>query len=78
MTVKSPALYLLAPISDSWVFEIGAVYDSIRVPRPITTRCCRARQAKASRTSAHAGDITVTKYFGRTAVVGTRRIFDGR
>ena len=29
MTVNSPALYMLAPISDSWVFEIGAVYDNI-------------------------------------------------
>ena len=34
MTVKSPALYMLAPISDSWVFEIGAVYDNISGASP--------------------------------------------
>ena len=34
ITVKSPALYLLTPITDDWVFEIGAVYDSISGASP--------------------------------------------
>ena len=34
MTIKSPALYLLTPITNDWVFEIGAVYDSISGASP--------------------------------------------
>ena len=34
MTIHSPALYMLAPISTDWVFEIGAVHDSISGASP--------------------------------------------
>ena len=34
MKVSSPALYLLTPLTDDWVFEIGAVYDSISGASP--------------------------------------------
>ena len=34
MKVGSPALYMLAPITDEWVFEIGAVYDNISGASP--------------------------------------------
>ena len=68
MTVKSPALYLLAPISDSWVFEIGAVYDSMTGASPYYHTVLSGASGEGVEDKRAAGDITVTKYFGRTAV----------
>lgn len=68
MTVKSPALYLLAPISDSWVFEIGAVYDNISGASPYYHTVLSGASGVGVEDKRLAGDITVTKYFGRTAV----------
>ncbi len=68
MTVKSPALYMLAPISDSWVFEIGAVYDSMTGASPYYHTTLSGASGEGVEDKRAAGDITVTKYFGRTAV----------
>jgi hypothetical protein len=68
MTVNSPALYLLAPISDSWVFEIGAVYDSMTGASPYYHTVLSGASGVGVEDKRLAGDITVTKYFGRTAV----------
>ena len=68
MTVNSPALYLLTPISDSWVFEIGAVYDSMTGASPYYHTVLSGASGVGVEDKRLAGDITVTKYFGRTAV----------
>jgi len=68
MTVNSPALYLLAPISDSWVFEIGAVYDSMTGASPYYHTVLSGASGEGVEDKRLAGDFTVTKYFGRTAV----------
>ncbi len=68
MTIKSPALYLLAPINDSWVFEIGAVYDSMTGASPYYHTVLSGASGEGVEDKRAAGDITVTKYFGRTAV----------
>jgi Protein of unknown function (DUF3570) len=68
MTVKSPALYLLAPISDSWVFEIGAVYDDVSGASPYYHTVLSGASGQGVQDARTQGDITVTKYFNRTAV----------
>lgn len=68
ITVSSPALYLLAPISDSWVFEIGAVYDNITGASPYYHTVLSGASGQGVEDKRAAGDLTVTKYFGRTAV----------
>ncbi len=68
MTVQSPALYLLAPISEDWVFEIGAVYDNISGASPYYHTVLSGASGAGIKDARTAGDITVTKYFGRTAV----------
>jgi len=68
ITVKSPALYLLAPISESWVFEIGAVYDNITGASPYYHTVLSGASGEGVEDKRAAGDITVTKYFGRTAI----------
>ena len=68
MTVKSPALYLLAPINDSWVFEIGAVYDDVSGASPYYHTVLSGASGKGIEDGRAAGDLTVTKYFGRTAL----------
>ncbi len=68
MTVKSPALYMLAPISDSWVFEIGAVYDNVSGASPYYHTVLSGASGQGIEDGRFQGDMTVTKYFGRTAV----------
>jgi len=68
MTVNSPALYLLAPISDSWVFEIGAVYDDVSGASPYYHTVLSGASGQGIQDGRTQGDLTVTKYFGRTAV----------
>ncbi len=68
MTIQSPALYLLAPISEDWVFEIGAVYDNISGASPYYHTVLSGASGKGIKDARTAGDLTVTKYFGRTAL----------
>ena len=68
MTVKSPALYMLAPISDSWVFEIGGVYDNVSGASPYYHTVLSGASGQGIQDGRFQGDITVTKYFGRTAL----------
>jgi len=69
MKVTSPALYMLAPISDSWVFEIGAVYDDISGASPYYHTVLSGASGRGVKDERTAADLTVTKYFGgRTAV----------
>ncbi len=68
MTVQSPALYLLAPISETWVFEIGAVYDSVSGASPYFHTVLSGASGRPIEDGRTAIDATVTKYFGRTAI----------
>ena len=68
ITVNSPALYLLAPISDSWVFEIGAVYDNVSGASPYYHSVLSGASGQGITDGRTQGDLTVTKYFGRTAI----------
>ncbi len=69
MTVNSPALYMLAPITDEWVFEIGAVHDSMSGASPKFHTVLSGASGRGIEDERNAADITVTKYFGgRTAL----------
>ena len=68
MTINAPALYLLAPISDSWVFEIGAVYDNVSGASPYYHSVLSGASGQGIKDNRYAGDLTVTKYFNRTAI----------
>jgi hypothetical protein len=68
MTVKSPALYLLAPISSDWVFEIGAVHDSMSGASPTYHTVLSGASGVGIEDRRTAADVTVTRYFGRTAL----------
>jgi hypothetical protein len=69
MKVGSPALYMLAPISDEWVFEIGAVYDNISGASPYYHTVLSGASGRGIKDQRTAADITVTKYFaGHTSV----------
>src|SRR5512136_1098990 len=69
MKVSSPALYMLAPITDSWVFEIGAVYDHISGASPYYHTVLSGASGKGVHDARTAADLQVTKYFAsRTSV----------
>ena len=68
MTINSPALYMLAPISEDWVFEIGAVYDNISGASPYYHSVLSGASGQGIKDGRIAGDFTLTKYFGRTAI----------
>ncbi|HTN50245.1 MAG TPA: DUF3570 domain-containing protein [Burkholderiaceae bacterium] len=72
MTVKSPALYLLTPITDDWVFEIGAVYDSISGASPYYHTTLSGASGKGIHDARKAADVTVTKYFANRTSVAVR------
>lgn len=73
MKITSPALYLLTPITEDWVFEIGAVYDKISGASPyyhsVLSGASNVGGIKDART---AFDGTITKYFGNRTSVAVR------
>ncbi len=75
MTVKSPALYLLAPITDDWVFEIGAVYDSISGASPYYHTTLSGASGLGIKDARTAVDVTVTKYFANRTSVAIRAAY---
>ena len=75
MTVKSPALYLLTPIADDWVFEIGAVYDSISGASPYYHTTLSGASGKGIQDGRTAADVTVTKYFANRTSVAIRAAY---
>jgi len=75
MTVKSPALYLLTPITDDWVFEIGAVYDSMSGASPYYHTTLSGASGKGIEDARTAADITVTKYFANRTSVAVRAAY---
>ena len=75
MTVKSPALYLLTPITDDWVFEIGAVYDSISGASPYYHTTLSGASGLGIEDARTAVDVTVTKYFANRTSVAIRAAY---
>jgi hypothetical protein len=72
MKVSSPALYLLAPLTDDWVFEIGAVYDSISGASPYFHTTLSGASGLGIKDGRTAADVTVTKYFANRTSVAVR------
>jgi hypothetical protein len=75
MTVNAPALYLLTPITDDWVFEIGAVYDSISGASPYYHSTLSGASGQGIRDARTATDVTVTKYFANRTSVAVRAAY---
>jgi hypothetical protein len=75
MTIKSPALYLLTPITDDWVFEIGAVYDSISGASPYYHSVLSGASGEGIKDGRTAADFTVTKYFANRTSVAVRAAY---
>jgi hypothetical protein len=75
MTVKSPALYLLTPLTDDWVFEIGAVYDSISGASPYYHTTLSGASGMGIEDGRIAADVTVTKYFANRTSVAVRAAY---
>ena len=75
MTVKSPALYLLTPITDDWVFEIGAVYDSMSGASPYYHTTLSGASGLGIKDARTAVDVTVTKYFANRTSVAIRAAY---
>ena len=72
MKVSSPALYLLTPLTDDWVFEIGAVYDSISGASPYYHTTLSGASGQGIKDGRTAADVTVTKYFANRTSVAIR------
>lgn len=69
MTVNSPAFYMLTPITEDWVFEIGAVYDSLSGASPYYHSVLSGASGVGIKDARKAGDVAITKYFAnRTSV----------
>jgi len=75
MTINSPALYLLTPITDDWVFEIGAVYDSISGASPYYHTTLSGASGLGIKDGRTAVDATVTKYFANRTSVAVRAAY---
>jgi hypothetical protein len=75
MTINSPALYLLTPITDDWVFEIGAVYDSISGASPYYHTTLSGASGLGIKDARTAVDVTVTKYFANRTSVAIRAAY---
>lgn len=75
MTINSPALYLLTPITDDWVFEIGAVYDSISGASPYYHTTLSGASGLGIKDARTAVDATVTKYFANRTSVAVRAAY---
>jgi hypothetical protein len=65
MTVNSPAMYTLLPMSDTTVFEAAVVYDQMSGASPLYFNTLSGATIGEYRT---AGDMKVTKYFGAYAI----------
>ena len=72
MRVSSPALYMLAPIREDWVFEVGAVYDNMSGASPYYHTVLSGASGKGIHDERTAADVTVTKYFANRTSVGLR------
>lgn len=68
MRVKTPALFVLKPLSDTLTIEGSLVYDSISGASPLYHDTLSGASGLGITEYRTAGDVKVTKYFGRYAV----------
>lgn len=68
MTVRSPALYVRKPVSESLVVEGSLVYDSMSGASPLNHNTLSGASGTGITEYRTAGDVKVTKYFGNQAV----------
>ncbi len=72
MKVSSPAFYMLTPITEDWVFEIGAVYDSISGASPYYHNVLSGASGQGIKDGRTAADVSITKYFANRTSVALR------
>jgi len=68
MTVRSPSLYLLKPLSDSLSVEGSVVYDAMSGASPLYFNTLSGASGLGITDYRTAGDAKVTKYFDRYAI----------
>src|SRR5205085_2931475 len=68
MRVKTPSLFVLKPLSDTLVLEGSLVYDSISGASPLYHDTLSGASGLGITEYRTAGDVKITKYFGRYAV----------
>ena len=68
MTVRSPSLYVLRPLSDDVTVEGNLVYDGMSGASPLAFNTLSGASGLGVTDYRTAGDVKVTKYFDRYAV----------
>ena len=68
MRVKTPSLFVLKPLSDTTVVEGSLVYDSISGASPLNHDTLSGASGIGITEYRTAGDVKVTRYFGRYAI----------
>jgi Protein of unknown function (DUF3570) len=68
MSVKSPSLYALLPLSDSLTVEGSLVYDSVSGASPLYHDTVSGASGRGIGDYRSAGDVKVTKYFGDSSL----------
>ena len=68
MSVRSPSLYVLRPLSDDLALEGTVVYDSMSGASPLAFNTLSGASGLGVTDYRTAGDVKVTKYFDRFAL----------
>jgi hypothetical protein len=68
MTVRSPSLYALAPLSDSLSLEGSLVYDAMSGASPLYYNALSGASGLGITDYRTAGDVKLTKYYDRFAI----------
>lgn len=68
ISVRSPSLYALVPLSDSLAIEGSLVYDSVSGASPLAHDTLSGASGRGIGDYRAAGDVKVTKYFGDSAL----------
>lgn len=68
MKVKSPSIYVLAPIKDQYSIEASFVLDSVSGASPTAYNSLSGASGKGIGDYRKAGDVKVTRFFDRAAI----------
>lgn len=68
MTVRSPSLYLLRPLSDTLALEGTVVYDAMSGASPLAFNTLSGASGQGVTDYRTAGDVKLTQYFDRYAI----------
>ena len=68
MTVRSPSIYLLKPLSETVALEGNVVYDAMSGASPLAFNTLSGASGLGITDYRTAGDVKVTKYFDRYAI----------